>query len=81
MPLLSKTEQSLSWNVILDKVNGNVITVQVTTSPDAIVGKWNLEVDTRLIQDGAYSYSWETGKSEFLMLQVFDSLLYFIFSD
>ncbi|CAG9854837.1 unnamed protein product [Phyllotreta striolata] len=61
VPLLKERHQSLSWNVVLDKVNGNVITIQVTTSPDAIVGKWNLEVDTRIIDGGAYSYSWETG--------------------
>lgn len=60
VPLLKKADRHLDWNVVLDKVNENVITVQVTTSPNAIVGKWKMGVDTKIIDDGAYSYSWET---------------------
>ncbi|KAJ8975424.1 hypothetical protein NQ317_018933, partial [Molorchus minor] len=34
--------------------------IQVTSAPDAIVAKWRMDVDTKIIDDGAYSYSWET---------------------
>lgn len=39
----------------------NVISVNVTTAADAVVAKWRLEVDTKLIENnGAYCYSWDT---------------------
>ncbi|CAG9826107.1 unnamed protein product [Diabrotica balteata] len=60
VPLLKKPNKNLSWNVLLEKSEGCVITIQITTPPDAIVGKWNLEVDTKLMDNGSYSYSWET---------------------
>nr|XP_023022032.1 annulin [Leptinotarsa decemlineata] len=61
VPLLNKTDKYLPWNATLEKTNDTSITVQVTVPPDAIVAKWRLEVDTKIIDDGAYSYSWETG--------------------
>lgn len=62
VPLLTKSDKNLSWNVILEKAQDCIISIQVTTPPDAIVGKWCMEVDTKLINDsGAFSYSWETG--------------------
>ncbi|KAG5891827.1 hypothetical protein JTB14_035849 [Gonioctena quinquepunctata] len=61
VPLLNRADEYLPWNATLEKANDTVITVQVTTPPDAIVAKWRLDIDTRIIDGGAYSYCWETG--------------------
>lgn len=34
--------------------------MQITPAHDCIVAKWRMEVDTKVIDDGAYRYSWET---------------------
>ncbi|XP_018564308.1 annulin [Anoplophora glabripennis] len=60
VPLLKKADRHLPWNVTIDKINENVLTVQVASAPDAVVAKWRMDVDTKIINDGAYSYSWET---------------------
>ncbi|CAG9771686.1 unnamed protein product [Ceutorhynchus assimilis] len=60
VPLLKNPDRYLPWNVVLHSIDGNVITVNVLTPPDTIVAKWRMDVDTRIIDDGAYSYSWET---------------------
>lgn len=60
VPLLKKADRHLPWNVTLDKANENILTVLVTSAPDAVVAKWRMDVDTKIIEDGAYSYSWET---------------------
>lgn len=60
VPLLKKADRYLPWNVVLHSVHEDTITVNVLTPPDTIVAKWRLDVDTRIIDDGAYSYSWET---------------------
>lgn len=60
VPLLKKADKHLPWNVTVDKVNENILTVLVTSAPDAVVAKWRMDVDTKIIEDGAYSYSWET---------------------
>lgn len=62
IPLLKKSDKHLPWNAVLEKINEDIITVQVTAAPDAVVAKWRLEVDTKIIDDGAYSYSWDTSK-------------------
>jgi transglutaminase 1 len=61
VPLLKRADRHLSWNVVLENAVENTITVQVTTASDAVVAKWHMEVDTKIINDGAYSYSWDTG--------------------
>ncbi|KAL1500917.1 hypothetical protein ABEB36_006336 [Hypothenemus hampei] len=61
VPLMKKPDRYLPWNVVLLASEENVITVHVLTPPDAIVARWRMDVDTRIIEDGAYSYSWETG--------------------
>lgn len=60
VPLLKKPDRYLPWNVVLHSIDGNTITVNVITPSDAIVARWRLDVDTKIINDGAYSYSWET---------------------
>ncbi|KAJ8921065.1 hypothetical protein NQ315_015861 [Exocentrus adspersus] len=60
VPLLKKPDRRLPWNVTVDKINENVLTVQVASAPDAAVAKWRMDVDTKLIDNGAYSYCWET---------------------
>lgn len=60
IPLLKKPEKSMAWNAVLEAVIENTITVNVIPSYDCIVGIWRMEVDTKIINDGAYSYAWET---------------------
>lgn len=61
VPLLRRLDRSLQWSAVIEEQTDNNITVHVTPSPECIVGKWKLEVDTKIINDGAYSYSWSTG--------------------
>lgn len=61
VPLLKRHDKHLPWNVVLESTNENTITVQIHTAPDAIVAKWRMDIDTKIIDDGAYSYSWEKG--------------------
>ncbi|XP_022901420.2 annulin [Onthophagus taurus] len=61
VPLLRKPDKSLPWNVILESVSEDLLTVQVTSPSDCPVAKWKMEIDTKLVEDGAYRYSWETG--------------------
>lgn len=46
---------------MVESVVENTLTVQVTPAPDCVVAKWRMDVDTKIIDNGAYSYSWETG--------------------
>ncbi|XP_025831915.1 annulin [Agrilus planipennis] len=61
VPLLNKIDRNQPWNVIIESTNENQMKVQVTSSPECIVSKWRMEIDTKLLEDGAYSYSWDTG--------------------
>ncbi|VEN38690.1 unnamed protein product [Callosobruchus maculatus] len=61
VPLLKKADRHLPWNVTVDNIDGNTLTVQVKPAPDCVVAKWRMDVDTKLIDNGAYSYSWTTG--------------------
>lgn len=45
----------------MEAVVGNSLIILVHTDPNAIVAKWRMEVDTKIINDGAYSYSWPIG--------------------
>lgn len=62
IPLLKKSDKHLPWNAVVERINEDVITVQVTPAVDAVVAKWKMEVDTKIIEDGAYSYSWDKSK-------------------
>lgn len=75
IPLLKKSDKHLHWNAVLEKINEDIITVQITPAPDAVVAKWKLEVDTKIIEDGAYSYSWDTSK--LLFFQLISTISYF----
>lgn len=61
LPLMKKPEKDYNWNVVLENVTDNVLTVQITPAADCVVAKWKLDIDTKIIGDSAYSYSWETG--------------------
>ncbi|XP_076271354.1 annulin-like [Rhynchophorus ferrugineus] len=60
VPLLKKPDRNLPWNVYIHSIKDNVITVNVVTPPDAIVARWRMEVDTKIIDAGSYCYCWET---------------------
>ncbi|KAF5298385.1 hypothetical protein FQR65_LT01163 [Abscondita terminalis] len=61
VPLMKYFNRHDPWNVILDSSDGNIIKVHITPAPDCVVAKWHMEVDTKIIDGDAYSYSWETG--------------------
>lgn len=61
LPLMKKPERDYNWNVVLENVTANVLTVQITPAADCVVAKWKLDIDTKIIGNSAYSYSWETG--------------------
>ncbi|KRT84321.1 hypothetical protein AMK59_767, partial [Oryctes borbonicus] len=61
VPLLKRADQkSTGWSAIVDKVDDALLTVLITPAHDCIVAKWRVEVDTKVIDDGAYRYSWDT---------------------
>lgn len=70
IPLLKKSDKHLPWNAVIEKIHDNILTVQVTPAPDAVAAKWKLEVDTKIIDDGAYSYSWDTSKTPLYKLSI-----------
>lgn len=71
IPLLKKSDKHLPWNAVLEKINEDVITVQITPDSDAVVAKWKMEVDTKIIDDGAYSYSWDKSKKSKVCVLLF----------
>ncbi|XP_017776383.1 PREDICTED: annulin-like [Nicrophorus vespilloides] len=60
LPLLKNQDKSLSWSAVLEKTFKNSVTVVITPSVNCIVGKWKLDIDTKILNDGSYSYSWPT---------------------
>lgn len=61
VPLLKKSDKSLAWSAILESTDDSKIRVKITTPHDCVIGKWRMDVDTKIINEGAYSYSWSTG--------------------
>ncbi|KAI4464381.1 protein-glutamine gamma-glutamyltransferase [Holotrichia oblita] len=60
IPLLKRVDQkSPGWSAVVDKVDDALLTVQITPAHDCVVAKWRMEIDTKVIDDGAYRYSWE----------------------
>lgn len=58
VPLLTKgAESGATWNAVLESSNENVIRIKITPAADAIVGQWKMDIDTKLKNDGAVSYS------------------------
>ncbi|XP_077297889.1 annulin-like [Arctopsyche grandis] len=58
IPLLDTVEDNTSaWSAIVDKQYDNHLIVKVMTSPESIVAKWKIDVDTKLKANGAISYS------------------------
>ncbi|KAJ8865859.1 hypothetical protein PR048_033382 [Dryococelus australis] len=45
------------WNAVLDSIQENIITVKITSSATCIVGKWKFDIDTKVKNNGALSYS------------------------
>lgn len=60
MPLLKSPDRSQPWNVVFIGAQDTTLTVEVTPAADCVVAKWHLDVDTKIIEDGAYSYSFDT---------------------
>ncbi|XP_067007547.1 annulin [Anabrus simplex] len=58
VPLLAKgAESGGAWNAVLDSSNEDVIQVQITPAADSIIGQWKMDIDTKLKNNGAVSYS------------------------
>ncbi|KAF5293128.1 hypothetical protein FQA39_LY13738 [Lamprigera yunnana] len=60
VPLLKQFNTYAPWNAIIDSFDDTNVKVHITPAADCIVGKWRMEVDTKIIDGDAYSYSWET---------------------
>lgn len=58
---MKKPEKDYNWNVVLENTTDNILTVEITPAADCVIAKWKLDIDTKIIGDSAYSYSWETG--------------------
>ncbi|XP_054282567.1 annulin-like [Macrosteles quadrilineatus] len=61
VPLLAKgSSTGESWTAVLQRSSENVITVHITPSATCIVSAWKMDIDTKLLNDGAISYSCKT---------------------
>ncbi|XP_044752197.1 annulin [Coccinella septempunctata] len=58
-PLLRKADKSFIWNAVVEHEGESSVSVNIFTDPEAAVGRWKLDVDTKIIDGGAYCYSWE----------------------
>nr|CAI5827749.1 unnamed protein product [Callosobruchus analis] len=45
VPLLKKADRLLPWNVTVDNIDGNSLTVQIKPAPDSVVGRWRMDLD------------------------------------
>lgn len=61
VPLLRRPEKYQTWQATIESAEDNNLRVQIIPSPECVVAKWRMEVDTKALDDGAYSYCWETG--------------------
>ncbi|KAL1124024.1 hypothetical protein AAG570_001794 [Ranatra chinensis] len=60
VPLLAKGMTSDgNWSAHYESSVENVLTIQITPAPDCVVGKWKLDIDTKLKNDGALSYTYK----------------------
>ncbi|KAI5705335.1 hypothetical protein M8J75_013984 [Diaphorina citri] len=58
VPLLPENAESQDiWAARLIDAYDNVVIAEILTDPECIVGEWNFEIDTKLMYDGALSYS------------------------
>ncbi|KOX78769.1 Annulin [Melipona quadrifasciata] len=59
IPVLYPGEPSEgSWQATIDAIEPNFIRLRIVTAPDAIIGKWKMDVDTKNKNlDGAVSYT------------------------
>lgn len=58
IPLLETVEDNTStWSAVIERVYDNHVVVKILSSPESIVAKWKIEIDTKLQSDGAISYS------------------------
>ncbi|XP_063239972.1 annulin [Bacillus rossius redtenbacheri] len=50
-------EPGEDWHAVLDGSQDNTVTVKITPSAGCIVGKWKFDIDTKVKNNGALSYS------------------------
>ncbi|XP_045470939.1 annulin [Harmonia axyridis] len=58
-PLLRKPSNSFIWNAVVEHEGETSVSVNIFTDAEAAIGRWKLDVDTKIIDGGAYCYSWE----------------------
>lgn len=56
IPLLQRSIKS-GWSAVLQSVEENVLTVSITAGADCVVAQWKMDIDCRLRDNGAISYS------------------------
>lgn len=58
-PLLRKPDKSFLWNAVVEHEGETSVSVNIFTHSEAVIGKWKLDIDTKILDGGAYCYSWE----------------------
>lgn len=61
VPLLPKISKDGNWAALLLDYTSDTITVSITPAADCVVAQWKMDIDTKLKQDGAVSYSHDRG--------------------
>lgn len=57
VPLLPKIDKKGQWSAVLEEYNEDTMTVKITPATNCVVSEWKMDIDCRLKDDGALSYS------------------------
>lgn len=49
-------DNTSTWSAVIERIYDNHVVVKILSSPESIVAKWKIEIDTKLQSDGAISY-------------------------
>lgn len=61
VPLLPKITKDGSWAAVLLGYTAEAVTVAITPGADCVVAQWKMDIDTKLKDNGAVSYSHGSG--------------------
>lgn len=60
VPLLGKRSDDKGWSAVVKSSTADTLTVEITPAPNCIVAAWKMDIDSKLKDNGAVSYSYPT---------------------
>lgn len=58
VPLLKKRSKDDGWSAVIDRQANEILTVLITPAAYCVVAPWTMDIDTKLHEGGAVSYSY-----------------------